>query len=692
MANAYDPREFIFLGQIVDTFVSWHGGPPPENVVIDGNTVRLWDNPNTYNHNVFTYPFYPGTKPFELWKWFINNVSTIEEYDWTTQVDEYTRHIWAFNANGLVDWESVGSASFFIGLISPINTTRYFLVSYDAGYEVDFQYNNRVYQWLDHWIDCQKTSLHYLGFSPNDGLTINDRAAGACWLFVNQTTFLPDVTGFNINYDSICLVQNGYYKQQNAIDGDTTLYNDLTGNYVADGIGWIVDNMSGDNYGVVARSQNTDGYWPSVSGGRIFTNMYEMTGLYGQYINVPWHNPDLLPLIDFTIETSNDDVEPPEEEGGDGEYIQDDDTQQSNSTPGGSGGGGGTGGGGTGVTASGMAHLYAPTKQQMEMISSYLWDDSFIASISRLFKDDPINSIITLGYLPINLSEFRGTQEWFKIGNNIVQAPVFPLTQDYLPLDAGYIEVKEKWGSALDYDPYSLAELYLPFIGYVKLSMSDILYPATKATGGSAVATGKIYLYYKVNAFTGDCVAQVFAEGVPQTAGEIAKQHMIGQYTGNCMEYIPFSGVNYSNYYKGQVQNLALGVGGFAAGLVSGNPMMGGMSLAASAMNAVNQPPQVQRSGGSSGGASRLQYMKPFLRLTRPAQSLALAEPDGSLNQKGYKNLEGVACNFYVEKLDDCLGFTAVETVELKGIGATDTEMTEIETLLKNGVFIGTGH
>ena len=167
---------------------------------------------------------------------------------------------------------------------------------------------------------------------------------------------------------------------------------------------------------------------------------------------------------------------------------------------------------------------------------------------------------------------------------------------------------------------------------------------------------------------------------------------MIGQYTGNCMEYIPFSGVNYSNYYKGQVQNLALGVGGLAAGLVSGNPMMGGMSLAASAMNAVNQPPQVQRSGGSSGGASRLQYMKPFLRLTRPAQSLALAEPDGTLNQKGYKNLEGVACNFYVEKLDDCLGFTAVETVELKGIGATDTEMTEIESLLKSGVFIGTGH
>jgi len=33
-----------------------------------------------------------------------------------------------------------------------------------------------------------------------------------------------------------------------------------------------------------------------------------------------------------------------------------------------------------------------------------------------------------------------------------------------------------------------------------------------------------------------------------------------------------------------------------------------------------------------------------------------------------------------------------VETVELKGISATDTELEEIRKLLHDGVFIGTGH
>ena len=708
--NSYDSREFTLLGQRVDTSVFWAGGAQPEYITLDGHSVNMWALPQIYDHNTANWVMEIGVKPFSIWQWFQDNISSIDDFDWTTSADEYTRYIYAFDENGLIeDYSGAAKAYFWIALISPSTEVTFYFTTYSSSngvMAVDFESN--VMPWLNGFVNVLQENLNYYGFRPSAGLNDNDIWAACCTIATPQQVFTPDITNSaDFTEDNLYILQNGYYAQQNPLVGEDK-YNDLFGYMTIPGIAGMMSNgaiRTVSQNAVGGQYSTRVGFYPDLVNatiGEAKASLYEYVYdrfNYFQYSNIPWNmTADHLPLGIIEIPSESDaDVETAEEEGGEGEYIQEDETQGEQDLPGGTGSQGESGG--SGVTGTHMAHLYNPTPAQMKtLVDDYLWDDSFMDNIKKIFVGDPMDSIISLGYVPVDLTPFRGTAVNAVIGTyECSSAPIYPLTTDYIELDFGTVEVKEKWGSALDFDPYSVAEIYLPYIGFQTLSMSDILYPSTKAAGGMSLAKGEIHLYYKINLFTGDCVALIFAKGTPQISGAIAKQHLIAQYAGNCIEYIPFTGANYASYYKNIAGNVLSGlssIGTIAAGAALANPLMtvaGATSLASSGM--VSQPPQVQRSGTMAGGTCRLQYRTPFIRLTRPSQSLALAEPDSEiLNQKGYKNLEGVACNFYVESLNDCLGFTAVETVELKGINATDTELEEIRKLLHDGVFIGTGH
>lgn len=710
--NSYDSREFTLLGQRVDTSVFWAGGPQPEYMTLDGHSVNMWALPQIYDHNTANWVMEIGVKPFSIWQWFQDNISSIDDFDWTTSADEYTRYIYAFDENGLIeDYSGATKAYFWIALISPSTEVTFYFTTYSNSIgvmAVDFESNAMPF--LNGFVNVLQENLNYYGFRPSAGLNDNDIWSACCTIATPQQVFTPDITYYtDYSEDVLYILQNGYYAQQNPVP-DEDKYNDLFGYMTIPGIAGMMSNGAirtvsqnavAGQYGDPPRI----GFYPDLVNatiGEAKASLYEYVfhrWNYFQYSNIPWNlTAEHLPLGIIEIPSMSDaDVETAEEEGGEGEYIQEDETQGEQDLPGGTGSQGESGG--SGVTGTHMAHLYNPTPAQMKtLVDDYLWDDSFMDNIKKIFVGDPMDSIISLGYVPVDLTPFRGNAVNAVIGTyECSSAPIYPLTTDYIELDFGTVEVKEKWGSALDFDPYSVAEIYLPYIGFQTLSMSDILYPSTKAAGGMSLAKGEIHLYYKINLFTGDCVALIFAKGTPQISGAIAKQHLIAQFAGNCIEYIPFTGANYASYYKNIAGNVLSGIssiGTIAAGAALANPLMtvaGATSLASSGM--VSQPPQVQRSGTMAGGTCRLQYRTPFIRLTRPSQSLALAEPDSEiLNQKGYKNLEGVACNFYVESLNDCLGFTAVETVELKGINATDTELEEIRKLLHDGVFIGTGH
>ena len=100
---------------------------------------------------------------------------------------------------------------------------------------------------------------------------------------------------------------------------------------------------------------------------------------------------------------------------------------------------------------------------------------------------------------------------------------------------------------------------------------------------------------------------------------------------------------------------------------------------ATSAINvATHSQSDVQRSGAIVSNTGVLGEFTPYIVIHRPKQSLAQ-------NFKGFKGYQSNITSL----LGNCAGYTEIEYIHLTGIsGATDTELEEIESLLKEGVII----
>lgn len=102
------------------------------------------------------------------------------------------------------------------------------------------------------------------------------------------------------------------------------------------------------------------------------------------------------------------------------------------------------------------------------------------------------------------------------------------------------------------------------------------------------------------------------------------------------------------------------------------------MALGQIASTVVNDlKPSIERSGSISGGGGLLANQTPFLILTRPRQCL----PEFQNEFSGYPS-------FITAFLGDVSGYTEVHSVRLTGVQATDNEIDEIISLLKNGVIL----
>lgn len=102
-------------------------------------------------------------------------------------------------------------------------------------------------------------------------------------------------------------------------------------------------------------------------------------------------------------------------------------------------------------------------------------------------------------------------------------------TKRFAEIDMGTIEITERWGNALDYE--TDIQLYLPYIGYIKLD-------------GRTVMGKTIGLIYNVDIMTGNCIAQVHVIWTDEL-GE--HNCVLYQATGNCAYKLPSSQDNRAN-------------------------------------------------------------------------------------------------------------------------------------------------
>lgn len=299
-------------------------------------------------------------------------------------------------------------------------------------------------------------------------------------------------------------------------------------------------------------------------------------------------------------------------------------------------------------SASALYAIYNPTIEQINSFGSWLWSSDFVEQIKKLFND-PMQAIIGLHKVYATPAT-NGTQN-IKVGylDSGVSANV--VSNQYTTIDCGTVSLSEYFYNVFDYAPYTDINLYLPFIGIVNLDVADVM-------------RSSIHIIYHVDVLSGACLAEV--KVIRDSAGGT-----LYQYTGNASVTLPIS----SGSYMGIISSIAGIAGGIAGTIASGGSAL--PLLASSAGSLLNARTKVEHSGGFSGNSGAMGSKIPYLIISRPQIDLA----------NKFEKYIGYPANV-TTTLASCSGFVNVLECHLENINATDSELNEIESLLKGGILV----
>ena len=323
------------------------------------------------------------------------------------------------------------------------------------------------------------------------------------------------------------------------------------------------------------------------------------------------------------------------------------------------------------IADSGLITIYTPTSGQLADLAAYLWSNDFVTSMVKELYADALDVIISLGFVPFSVTA-GGTRE-IKVGNrgtNIISN--YP-TANYHKFDAGTISLKTTLGAYIDYAPYTKGDIYIPFVGYVPLDID-------------AFMGHDITLKYIVDLCTGSAVAILKKDN-----------DVWQQFSCNLLTQVPLSAANYAQMYQTIIGATAIlagagiaGAAGIGGAAVGGEAAEGAQAIAAQSggaakaasgiMSAAATKPQIQKSNNLSLSAGLLGNKKAFIQLYRPN----LALPTSQHAFQGYPS--------YIElSLSECSGYTRVSSCNLSIPGATGSELSMIDSILKTGFIVGNG-
>ena len=306
------------------------------------------------------------------------------------------------------------------------------------------------------------------------------------------------------------------------------------------------------------------------------------------------------------------------------------------------------------IMDTGMASMFNPTPVQARAFANYLWSDDFFDNILKLIGD-PLENVISFASVPLDLSTLHAGSEIVKVGNVSTGVGMPRLSHQYINKSLGTVKIPHKWWTALDYEPGSQIEIFLPFCGMFNLSASE-------------VRAGSVTVEYNIDLLSGDFVAFVRCR-VTENKSDL--DDVLYHKTGNLLTNFPLTEANYANFYK----SLVTGAAGAVSGAVTGNPLLMASSLVDSVMSVGSI--QLERTGSFSGAASGMSCRSAYIVLTQPAQHL----PGDYSKYVGYPS-------YLKRTLSELSGYTEVDSLIDNTVAAPDDEKAEIEKLLKEGVIL----
>lgn len=286
---------------------------------------------------------------------------------------------------------------------------------------------------------------------------------------------------------------------------------------------------------------------------------------------------------------------------------------------------------------------YKMTPAQLSKLGDELWSDNIFTQISNTVLK-PTDFIVNLSLLPVDVG---GVTKLIKAGKILLNGAEGTLiNQQFIRIDCGTLEVKKKWGGAIDYQ--TDVSIFLPFIGEQSLNANEVM-------GAS------LNVIYTVDILSGSCIASV----------RVIKDSLdavLYQFSGNMASNYPITSADYATVFSGALQ-LAVGVGSL--------PSSGGVLSLVSATSNMLSGANVKRTGSLSSSAGFMGIKKPYIILSRPIQSLP----------ENYNSFHGYVSNVTM-KLKDCKGYTQVDSIHIDNVPCMEEEKTRLLQILKEGIII----
>lgn len=302
---------------------------------------------------------------------------------------------------------------------------------------------------------------------------------------------------------------------------------------------------------------------------------------------------------------------------------------------------------------------FAVTSNTVRQLADFLWnaDETKFNEIVKglaLMGENPMNGIIDLRLFPFNvaLKNSATEAEPIVIGRTNTGVSGIKLTENVNSLiDLGECTFFTKFKNFLDYEPYTTAQLYIPYIGVVPVSTAEFM-------------GHKISAKMLVDYTTGAGTAIVFKDDIPF----IYRNGVVGV-------SIPMTGTDSASYASTVIGNVVNGAMGIASAAVT-DSMSGLVNSANQMYSGFATPVQYQNASASSPSVATWQPQKCYFIIDRPILNV----PDN------YGRTVGYACE-QTGKLSDFKGFTVVSNPEIS-FKCTEAEKTMLSQLLTAGVFI----
>lgn len=293
-------------------------------------------------------------------------------------------------------------------------------------------------------------------------------------------------------------------------------------------------------------------------------------------------------------------------------------------------------------------------------LADFLWnsDETIFNEIIKglsLMGGNPIDGLIDLRLYPFDVvsKTSGGASKSIVVGRTDTKVNGIEINDYNAVLDLGSCTFFPNFGNFLDYEPFTTASLYIPYVGIVPISTADFM--------GQTISCKMV-----VDITTGSCTAIVFANEIP-----------IIYKNGNIGVEIPMTGTNSAEYASRIAGGLTSGATDIALGATSksvGQVVSGVGSIADSALSVNNT--MYNTAGSSSPACGLWQPQNCYFIIQRPVPIVP----------ENYGHTVGYACN-YQAKISECSGYTQTYNVDVSSINAPESEKNAIAEILNSGFY-----